>query len=189
MKFSILVWTLTLLLVQIIFQSDSNSIRWSENYKLSWDDFKGNANLADSVAALSNIVTLKEFERTDYKLIIKIQVEFNRSNSWVKPEKKMSTWLLIHEQGHFNLCELLARRMRKRIVDSKFIERKYKSEIDKLFKEFERESDAQNELYDKETNYSKDTTTQTKWLLYIDTELLRYNGYTNVVIVKYLNVK
>jgi hypothetical protein len=45
-------------------------------------------------------------------LDVRVEVEFYPNSSWVKPGRK-STELLKHEQGHFDLTELYARKAEK----------------------------------------------------------------------------
>jgi hypothetical protein len=51
-------------------------------------------------------------------LDIDVAAFFSPSGSWVKPEGKTPE-LLRHEQGHFDMAELYALRLRKAILDAK----------------------------------------------------------------------
>jgi hypothetical protein len=42
---------------------------------------------------------------------------FDCKLSWVRPNQKYRTDLLEHEQGHFDLCEIYTRQLRKRLED------------------------------------------------------------------------
>ena len=69
---------------------------------------------------------------------------------------------LVHEQLHFDISELFARKMRKQLSKKHFTKR-VKSEINAIYESILKElSDFQN-LYDAETNFSRNKEQQLFW--------------------------
>jgi hypothetical protein len=88
-------------------------------------------------------------------------------------DKRNRLDLLEHEQAHFDLCEVYARRLRKRVEDSN-----YKLDIDNaIFEVFEAFKKRQK-LYDQETNHSRNKEKQAEWLKIIANELSELDNYS-----------
>lgn len=157
--------------------SEENEVEWTKTRKLTWEDFKGsppsitetnasaNTNCGFDVSAESN--SSKEL------IAVRIKNIFYCDKSWVRMDKRDMMNLLEHEQAHFDLCEIYARRLRKRVIDTN-----YKLEIDNaIFEVFEAFKQRQK-LYDQETNHSRNKEKQVKWLNIITHELLELDNYS-----------
>ena len=97
--------------------SENDIIYWSKDYSLNWSDFKAESNPAifeDSHSTIKYgftwIVNSDKLNENIVFLIdqIKISVEFHPLLSWVR-KSELDDNLLNHEQGHFDLAELLRR--------------------------------------------------------------------------------
>ena len=94
---------------------DADIINWSKDYFLKWSDFKAEVNPAAYEDSSSKIkfhhtwtVDSEMVNGEIYFLISNIQLttQFLRHLSWVRIQNS-SIELLKHEQGHFDLAELL----------------------------------------------------------------------------------
>lgn len=89
-------------------------IYWNENRKLTWDDFKG-APPSDTMsiygAATTSTITI-DYVCNDTILVYLIRAWFSKNKSWVR-EKGKTPEILRHEQLHFDITELYARKIRK----------------------------------------------------------------------------
>ena len=103
--------------------SDNDVIVWSKNHSLIWSDFKSESNPALFEDAYSVIkyeftwtVTSEKIENDVFFLIENIQLsaDFHCNLSWVR-SSQVNANLLKHEQGHFDLAELLKRENMKKI--------------------------------------------------------------------------
>ncbi len=90
---------------------------WSDNSSLTWSDFKAESNPAsyeDSHCVIKYqftwTINSKKMENEILFFIENIQLttEFYSLLSWVRPLQNNDT-LLVHEQGHFDLGELVKR--------------------------------------------------------------------------------
>lgn len=104
-----------------------------------------------------------------------------KNQSWVRKESQTPE-LLIHEQYHFNLSEVIARKIRREMSNIHTIDAIALQEIYTKWIEISKDEQAQ---YDKETSHNKINSEQIKWQIKIDNELDSLKEYQNEII--YLN--
>jgi hypothetical protein len=157
-----------------------DSIPWSPERKLTWNDFKGTANDTDPSDALTYTRNETRFE--SFGIGDRMEVEsqitcyFIKEKSWVKSGKQ-GEYLLNHEQRHFDLAEAGAREFKKKLKKIHFTAANFNGEIKRLTKETnDKYSDLQKQ-YDEETNHSRIEEMQKKWNLKIDTMLRELEDY------------
>jgi hypothetical protein len=96
----------------------SKHLTWAEHSALSWDDFNGRAPRTGSEpSAVTDTGFRMQLMCRGGLLDIEIAAEFSPGTSWVRENRKFDR-LLKHEQGHFDITELYARRMRKAIREA-----------------------------------------------------------------------
>lgn len=98
-----------------VFQSeDEEMIIWtSANRKLEFSDFKMNPpEISDSLAVSTCGIKYNYFKYDDYFEVQVIAV-FYPKKSWIRVKEDK---VLKHEQGHFDICEMTARRIRKDFI-------------------------------------------------------------------------
>ena len=142
-----------------------DSISWSEK-KLTWKDFKDEPPLSDRVAATTASGISYQFStsgtRNSYKVDFEISTHFYPNKSWYKPEL-CDEVILGHEQLHFDISELFARKLRKELSETTFTHENVKKKIKSLYNRNNKElSDFQNR-YDEETNFSRNRDQQVIW--------------------------
>jgi len=163
-----------------LFVQDETIMSWNESYKLSWTDFKGQPNHKVSAVAItaSGISFGFSVRETDSRVIsftTEVFCHFYPEQSWYKPDRA-DTHVLGHEQLHFNITELYARKFRQYISLLK-VSNTIKSELRQLNKTINKELAAMQDKYDTETNYSRNFENQTKWKAYIAEELKKFSKY------------
>jgi hypothetical protein len=105
--------------------------------------------------------------------------EFYPERSWVRPERKTDR-LLAHEQGHFDITEVFARRMRKGIREANIgcnDEARAEAEGKRILKELDAEWGKAERAYDAETKNGIDLARQTAASERIARELAELSGY------------
>ena len=85
----------------------------------------------------------------------------------------------MHEQGHFNIAELFARKLRKAYAVYKFNVQTVGKDIDKLFILNKLERTEMDMEYDKETNFSRNRKEQLLWNKKIEIELNNLTKYAS----------
>lgn len=155
-------------------------IVWDKSNKLKWDYFKGkyhgsnkNAGTYSLIYSLYTNNTLKS---------INIRACFVLKASW-KTDKNLSDYLLNHEQKHFDITEIYARKLRKMLIDTFFkTETISRMEIPKIIRSNNKALNNYQDLYDQETNHSRNKENQSLWDKKIDDELNSLNSFTNNLI-------
>ncbi len=149
-------------------------IYWNKDVKLTWDDFKGNERkLVGNQSALAS-VTFNYIETFSGEVTIK--VSFDKKQS-IKRQRDICGELLRHEQYHFNITELFARKFRKILSQKINISEinSTKTGYDFLYVEYVK----YQKLYDEDTNHSKNVVKQKEWEEKIDKELAELDKFEN----------
>lgn len=160
-------------LIFLLFLTSSvvDPIVWSKEVRLSWNDFQGSVPKLDSHVALSRVEIQYESNVDKAgKMTMDIKGVFIKELSWVKADKK-SDQILKHEQYHFNLTEVWARKLRKEITLKKWNTKNFEKEFNTLFKKHISQTLKEQLRYDTETDNSRIVAKQTEWERQIDRDL------------------
>ncbi|MEQ8908328.1 MAG: hypothetical protein RIC95_03990 [Vicingaceae bacterium] len=160
-------------------KGDLNRIYWSDWYRLEWNDFQGEVEGDESVAALSSIALPYNLTSDgEGEVIVDVNVCFIKDESWAK-EKQKNTVLLQHEQLHFDIAELHRRKVIKALLEANLTKDNYRDRIHNIMARFwKKQYREMQERYDKETNYSQFFKGQIEWNKFIEQELRNYADYT-----------
>jgi len=158
----------------------NDSMRWNENYKLTWEDFKAQPRsqvdaVALTVSGISFSYSLSQNNDGDYNYQTFVEAHFYPEKSWYKPEVSNSH-ILVHEQLHFDLTELYARKLRKRIAETSFTEQ-IRYELNQLNDDINEALEIAQNKYDFETNHSINIEAQKQWEDYITNELKKLRAF------------
>lgn len=147
---------------QDISSIDNDSLVYWYDRKLTWEDFKvkqGSPQYYKGIAMTAYDVSYF-FLHTDGTLEYDVRAYFIKSQSWVMGVK--SKELLAHEQLHFDIAELYARRIRKEILDQ-FRKGTDDDQVEKIVKSLLDEIGAEQEEYDIRTFNGSLADTQRRW--------------------------
>jgi hypothetical protein len=149
-----------ILSAQVKYESDSIII-WNKQRKINWDDFKSETksdalNYQDALAYVNLSIKFYPSELS-CKNVNQIQIlaQMYKMTSWVGA-KTFSDELLNHEQTHFDIAELYARKIRKAIADFLSINNCSLRSIADIFYRIEKEHWAIQYLYDEEVRVCDD---------------------------------
>jgi hypothetical protein len=167
----------------VVFIQEEQVKSWSDTYKLTWNDFKGvSQNNKRAAAITASGITFGFSIKTSGSQVINFTTEvyahFYPEESWYKPELADS-YILAHEQLHFDITELHARKFRQKIAQLK-ASNHVESDLKSLHKNSNRVLENMQVRYDKETNYSRNSEFQNKWKSYIDVELKTLSKYKSL---------
>ncbi len=150
------------------FQSsqDYETISWHANERLTWGDFKGetpqNARAAATTASGITYRFSTTGTRDQLKVDFKVDTHFYPKKSWYQPAL-CDDVILSHEQLHFDISELYARKLRKELSEVIYTRNNVKAKVRMMYrKNNEVLSDFQNQ-YDDATNFSRDREQQLIW--------------------------
>lgn len=134
-----------------------DTINWRPNYILKWEDFQGKADSSSEFGAITYAATQYSFKSSDTSFHTKVFCYFDKRVSWVRVKSDIG---LIHEQGHFNIAELFARKLRKAFKSYKFNTVTVRQDLRTIFDRIVKERDLKDKLYDKETDFSRNKQAQ-----------------------------
>jgi len=152
-------------------------IKWRDEYKLTWNDFQAKPRKSHFASALSDITFSVSIKSEGNKLVVFIEPSFNPKGSWVKKDDK-SEYLLKHEQLHFDIYEVNARKFRKELQSKNLTSANAQSIVNKLIKKYSALNVKIQERYDKETDHSIKTEKQESWNKKIAAELEELKEYS-----------
>lgn len=160
-------------------ENDNVKIEWNESKRLTWADFQGHPQgAADYVASTNSGISFSfSYSEKNGKRNLEYTVKSNfyPKLSWYKPDL-VSEYILKHEQAHFDISELYARILRKKLSEANFSEN-LKEEIEQIYEGNEMERRATQNKFDDETDHSKIPENEYKWRKYIAEQLELYEQW------------
>jgi hypothetical protein len=160
----------------LLFQKADNLIDWSAKRKLTWNDFQGSWSPSSPNAALTSSSINVEFGYDNSGLTFSIRCRFNKDKSWGKIK---NDYILSHEQGHFDIAEIHARKLNKALKKYVFNSKTVSTDINKIYEAVMKEHHALQEQYDLETDHSREMAKQLEWDKRIRDLLAEYQPYEN----------
>ena len=146
-----------------------DTIYWSPSYKLKWEDFQGKPVIPSKYGAVSNPIIKYSLSANEDSYNVKVLCFFIKSRSW--SQFKNSDTLLMHEQGHFDIAEIFARKLNKSIGEYQFNKNTFQKDLDAIYKSVVDEKEKYQQQYDDETDYSRNKSKQEEWFKKIESEL------------------
>ena len=162
--------------VLVFSQKDEGFINWSEDKRLKWEDFKAAPQKIGDVAALTATHLGFSYNVVNGKISYKIECRFETNRSWGMVK---NNWILNHEQGHFDIAEIYSRKLFKAISAYQFSKTTFQKDLDTIYKKLVDEKDQYQQLYDLETNYSRNKSEQEEWLIKIKNDLTALNSWAD----------
>lgn len=167
---------LSLSLMMLFSTKQSNLLEWNASRKLTWTDFKAPPDKNSTNAALTSSSINIEFGYTNTGLKYNIKCRFDQNLSWGRIK---NDYILAHEQGHFDIAEIHARKLYQLLKAYKFNSRSVGKDVNKIYDTVMKAHHAFQSQYDQETNYSRDPENQDKWMNKIAEELKNLEDFSN----------
>ncbi len=164
----------------LFFQQDtSEKIIWNENQKLTWEDFRGrpvrNAGFVASTNTGINFGYSYKISNDGVSVEYSVESFFSPEKSWYF-QGQISQHVLNHEQTHFDISELHARILRKRLGSQKF-SKKVKAEIETIYLQVEEQRKTMQKKFDAETDHSRNIEKELQWEKRIAKQLVNYESW------------
>ncbi|MCG2614355.1 DUF922 domain-containing Zn-dependent protease [Terrimonas sp. NA20] len=175
MKYALILF-ISLLPVLVHAQQPDDLVHWNKRHQLSWSDYQGKPE-ANATAAASTATYLSvEYSFKDGKLGYIITCSFSRSKSWGLHK---NDYILAHEQGHFDIAEIFARKLHQRLKEYQFDKKTYQTDLRDIYENTMDDKEEMQNKYDRETNHSINREKQAEWLQRIGSELEKLSGFAN----------
>ncbi len=165
-----------LLLVSYPVKQDNSLIDWNAGRRLTWNDFRANPDKNFPVAALTSTNIKIDFGYYNETLQYHIRCRFDKNKSWGRVR---NDYILSHEQAHFDIAEIYARKLNKVLQSYKPNEDNLSKEVNKIYDNIMKEYYDEQEAYDTETNFSINHAKQEEWFKKINIELKDLKDYAN----------
>ncbi|MEO5947736.1 MAG: DUF922 domain-containing protein [Chitinophagaceae bacterium] len=158
-------------------QSDKEElIKWDDNKRLNWADYKGKPDDSSDAAASTSTYLVIDYSIWQNTMTYKIQSMFSKTRSWGLHK---TDYILSHEQGHFDIAEVFARKLHKKMSEYKFNKRTYQKSLGNIYDEVVEEKTEMQNDYDRETRHSINKVKQAQWLRKIKKLLEEYEDYAD----------
>ena len=156
--------------------TSTDTIYWTEDYKLTWNDFQGRPDYnIKTISALSSSGLMHSKGCKNGKIIYEVVSYFEKKESWVKAEAYTDHHLK-HEQLHFDITELYARKLRRALSEQNFKcgqEAAFEYYVNQFIKDWH---EVQHN-YDSTSRHSINREVQEEWSQRIEIELLLLDEY------------
>ena len=144
---------------------------YHEGSVLEISDFKGTAPTKTNVVAITVSSIQCEYLFCDeYEAKLRISNCFDKNLSWWSA-KRDTIRVLNHEQRHWDITEIHARRLRQKLKNIQLTFEERNESIRDLHKRAMAEADEMQKLYDLETDHYNNFEMQTRWDRKIDSML------------------
>lgn len=169
------------LLVLFLMPSEivEEKIPWHEDRKLTWADFKGVPNGPPNYVASTNSGVSFSFSYRERNGVGEINFtvlsNFYPNLSWYRPSK-VSDYILEHEQVHFDISELHARKLRQRLAIIPH-DRDFKTIAEAMYDQNEADRREMQQQYDVDSDHSNVKEEEFHWRAYIAEQLLVYERW------------
>ena len=174
-------FVILLMLVMSGLYAQDKEITWQKERRLTWEDFQGPPKMDQDYAAQTYSGISYGFNATVTNGEVVVQYEVNcyfvLNKSWVKPQYA-DNYLLGHEQLHFDITELMTRKLRKRFSEKKFTEN-VKKEMRAIYETVNKERVEMQRKYDEETEHSKIEDKQKEWEVFVVQELQKLSEFAS----------
>ena len=156
---------------------DSSQIDWNADRKLSWEDFKAVPDAGSPNAALTGTNIKFDFSyNSESGFKYHVSCRFDKNSSWGRVK---TDYILSHEQGHFDIAEIYARKLYKGLKEYKPDVKKANKEVNKIYENVMRGLRDEQIEYDRETNFSINKEKQNEWLKKISADLKSLEVYAD----------
>lgn len=162
-------------------QEKEYKLAWNEEKPLSWSDFQGEPNHrisydASTNSGMSYSWSLSTSAQGKNEFKYEVRSNFYPNLSWVKSAEK-NEHLLAHEQLHFDISELHARKLRKAMLEYCLGEN-VKQDLRDIYHRIEGDRQRMQEQYDAESKHSIDRENEAKWQEFVKQELHQLKAYS-----------
>jgi hypothetical protein len=152
-----------------------DSIPWNASRRLTWSDFKSTPdNNSGNAALTSSKIAFKYSYDSDKGFTYTIGCYFEKNNSWGKVK---TDYILSHEQGHFDIAEIFARKLNKQLKVYTFNAATAQKEVPAMYQKIMDDLSALQNQYDSETDFSRNKKAQAEWSARIDRELNKLSEF------------
>jgi hypothetical protein len=163
--------------------SSAHGIVWSAARPLAWSDFKAAAPADVSEGALTGYSLFYGMRCTGRAFEFVVSAVFLPDQSWVRPvvlaDPHLKSATLDHEQTHFDISEVFARRMRKYFAELNRPCTRPDDELKKSADQIVHDESDEQARYDRETRHGLSANAQQAWDHDVQNRLATYGSFAH----------
>ena len=145
--------------------AEDEIIPWATERRLAWNDFLcAPQKQGDAVASTSTSLGIS-YQVRNGVLAYNITCNFSKKKSWGLLK---TDYILSHEQAHFDITELHARKLYQALSNYNFNPETFRKDIAAIYERIVKEKEEMQEAYDGETDHSRRKRIQYDWFEKID---------------------
>ncbi len=148
---------------------------WANARPLTWDDFLCEPKRNTDAVALTSTALGISYNVGSNRLNYEITCSFSKAKSWGLLKTQ---YILAHEQGHFDITEIYARKLHKELLNYKFNRRTFRQDVNVIYDRIVKEKENLQFAYDGLTDHSRNKTVQKEWLEKIQELLVQTDAYS-----------
>lgn len=157
-----------------------DTIVWQADSLLKKEDFKARSKGSNGPLGFTDAAIFMYPGENSGQLIFYVEALFFKSKSYIV---KYSEYVLKHEQIHFDIAELYARKLRQKIADTDFKKVKdVRGEITRFFRQTFADFKKEEEKYDKDTQHGLNPAKQQLWNDDIQNRIKELDKYSDSAI-------
>lgn len=157
-----------------------DTIVWQADSLLKKEDFKARSKGSNGPLGFTDAAIFIYPGENSGQLIFYVEALFFKSKSYIV---KYSEYVLKHEQIHFDIAELYARKLRQKIADTDFKKVKdVRGEITRFFRQTFADFKKEEEKYDKDTQHGLNPAKQQLWNDDIQNRIKELDKYSDSAI-------
>ena len=103
---------------------------WANVRPLTWEDFLCEPKRNTDAVALTSTALGISYNVSNHQLNYEITCSFSKVKSWGILK---TPYILAHEQGHFDITEIFARKLHKELLDYKFSRRTFRQYVNDIY--------------------------------------------------------
>ena len=157
-----------------------DTIVWKQDSLLNKDDFKAKGHGKNGPLGYTTTCIFLYPNESNGVLVFSVEALFIKSKSYIV---EYSDYVLKHEQLHFDICELYARKLRKMISDKDFKKvSNVMQTIQNMYNKASQDCFKEEEKYDNDTNHGLNAAKQQVWADDVKKQLTELDAYSNTEV-------
>jgi hypothetical protein len=177
----------TLILIILFFFSsftkkdkDNFIIKWDANRPLKLTDYTVKQQIQNNSVALSYVGITIHSALGDKVMTVEIYAYFDKRGSWIS-KGYVDTTTLNHEQVHFDIGEVYARKFRQQLLSMKFTADNFITKSNSIYKTIMKSLKKEQTQYDKDIK-KEENKKQIEWNEKVKNELMELDEYKDNII-------
>jgi predicted secreted Zn-dependent protease len=153
------------------------TLHWSAKRPLVLADFQGRPRPNEAHAALTSATVVAQVACKSNKFTGSVQAAFDPTRSWVRDPATITAKLLRHEQLHFDIAEVYARRLRQKLTGTQIPCAQLGTMFERLSNGIYADWEKAEDQYDRDTNHGLIPAQQQAWEARVQQQLAELEAF------------